>query len=152
MTRINLSKILELCSRATQVVSWYPHGPYDGYHPGEASVRGPFCRWLIVKEGGGWDESKPKPVANVEDDAEFAAAAMNNIVAIIEDNRRLVRALEFYGEIQHFEWYGSAEQDEPETPSGEPENWECGDGPFNYENGGVAREALKAHKNGFVDE
>lgn len=91
-----LDEMLRVARAATQVVNWYPHGPYDGYHPGAASVRGPFWRWLIVNEGRGWDQSKPKPVANVEDDAKFAAMAMNNLVPLVESLREAVVALEFY--------------------------------------------------------
>jgi len=89
-----LDELLRVARAATQVVNWYSHGPYDGYHPGEASVRGPFFRWLIVKEGDGWDKSKPKPVADVEDDAKFAAMAMNNLVPLVESLREAVETIE----------------------------------------------------------
>lgn len=53
-----------------------------------------------------------------------------------------VEALRFYAKNEHFEWCGSEDDEEPETPSGELENWVCGDGPFNVECGMIALAAL----------
>lgn len=53
-------------------------------------------------------------------------------------------ALEYYSKCEHYEFCG-ADGNEPETPSGEPENWECGGSEgheYQFENGGVARQAL----------
>lgn len=76
-----------LAEASTRVVGWYPHSQYDGYHPGKASVRGPFGRWLLVEGGdnGMRDPVKyPTPVADLYDDAKFAAAAMNNLVPLLD--------------------------------------------------------------------
>lgn len=90
-------KLRELAERSTRVVAWYPHSKHDGYHPGKASVRGPFGRWLLVEGGSNGlnDEGNhPTPVADLDDDANFAAAAMNNFVPLLDEVQRLESALE----------------------------------------------------------
>jgi hypothetical protein len=84
ITRDERKMLRELAAKSTRVQGWYAHSQYDGYHPGKASVRGPFGRWLLV-EGG---ENKPgelgQGVADLYDDAKFAAAAMNNLPALLD--------------------------------------------------------------------
>lgn len=55
------------------------------------------------------------------------------------DEARVV--LEFYGSYNHFEHCSI--EGEPENPSGEPSNWESGEGEYNVENGGSARQLLE---------
>lgn len=82
---IDKKKLRELANASTRVVGWYPHSQYDGYHPGRASVRGPFGRWFLVEGANGEVEGSPiYPVADLYDDAKFAAAAMNNLVALLD--------------------------------------------------------------------
>lgn len=87
-------ELRELAAKSTRVVGWYPHSQYDGYHPGKASVRGPYGRWLLV-EGG---ENKPGElghgVADLYDDAKFAAAAMNNLVHLLDEIDRLKKEVQ----------------------------------------------------------
>lgn len=75
----------ELERKSSRVNGWYAHNQYDSYHPGRASVRGPFGRWLLV-EGG---ENKPGElgvgIADLYDDAKFAAAIMSNARALLDD-------------------------------------------------------------------
>lgn len=64
--------------KATQVVGWYAHRGGDSHGP-EATVRGPFMRWLKCTE------VRPEyahRVADPYDDVEYAAAAMNGAPAI----------------------------------------------------------------------
>lgn len=77
----------ELEAKSTQVNAWYPHSQYDGYHHGKASVRGPFGRWLLVEGGdNGMDQREyPTPVADLYDDAKYAAEAMNNYPRALND-------------------------------------------------------------------
>ena len=91
---MKLEELKRLAEQSTKVVAWYAHSQYDGYHPGKASVRGPFGRWFLVEEGGGWNKDEPKPVADLFDDAKYAAAAMNALPALIERVERLTDALE----------------------------------------------------------
>ena len=65
---IGIDKLKELYEKSTRVVSWYAHSQYDGYHPGKASVRGPYGRWMLIEGGsnGMGDEKKyPTPVADL---------------------------------------------------------------------------------------
>lgn len=89
---LSLKELRELAVKFTHVVGWYPHGPGDGYHPGQASVRGPFGRWFLLSGGdnGMGDSVKhPTPVADLIDDAKFASAAMNNLVPLLDEIERL---------------------------------------------------------------
>ena len=61
---------IELAQRSTRVVSWYAH---------PAQVRGPYTRWLEISEV---PEQYKHNVASREDEAKFAAFAMNNVEAI----------------------------------------------------------------------
>ena len=81
-----------LAKNSTEVVAWYPHSKGDGYHPGRSCVRGPFGRWMLIEGGdnGMGDPVKyPTPVADLDDDAKFAAAAMNNMVPLLDEVERL---------------------------------------------------------------
>lgn len=56
----------------------------------------------------------------------------------------LQEALQFHAEEKHFEYCGK-DKFEPESASGEPDNWMCGGSEgseFQYENGELARFAL----------
>jgi hypothetical protein len=81
-----------LAKNSTEVVAWYPHSKGDGYHPGRSCVRGPFGRWMLIEGGdnGMGDPVRyPTPVADLDDDAKFAAAAMNNMVPLLDEIDRL---------------------------------------------------------------
>lgn len=83
---IGIDKLKELYEKSTRVVSWYAHSQYDGYHPGKASVRGPYGRWMLIEGGsnGMGDEKKyPTPVADLYDDAQYTAAALNSVPHLI---------------------------------------------------------------------
>lgn len=91
-------ELRKLAEASTEVVSWYPHSQYDGYHVGKASVRGPFGRWFLVSGGdnGMGDTIKyPTPVADLFDDAKFAAAAMNNLIPLLNEIEQLEVELSF---------------------------------------------------------
>lgn len=80
ITATDLQMLKELASCATQVVGWYPHGPGDQAGTNEATVRGPFRRWLFVTGGEGYEQY----VASHHDDAKYAAAAMNYLPKLVE--------------------------------------------------------------------
>ena len=85
---IDKKKLRELAKSSTKVAGWYAHSQYDGYHLGQASVRGPFGRWFLVSGGdNGMKDpvNHPVPVSDLFDDAKFAAAAMNNLVALLDE-------------------------------------------------------------------
>lgn len=82
MTNEQRLRLRELAKNSTEVVQWYPHGPGDGYHLGKGCVRGPFSRWFMVEEVA--PEYK-QCVADVYDDAKFCAAAMNNLVPLLDE-------------------------------------------------------------------
>ena len=92
MTSEEIKKIRELAAKSTKVVQWWPYSQYDGYTSPNASVRGPFCRWLIVT-GATEGQQGYEHVADLYDDAQFAAAAMNNIVPALDRIARLESAL-----------------------------------------------------------
>lgn len=86
--KLDKKTLRALAEASTNVVAWYPHSQYDGYHPGQAAVRGPFGRWFLVSGGdnGMNDPVKyPTPVADLYDDAKFAAAAMNNLIPLLDE-------------------------------------------------------------------
>lgn len=96
--KFSKEELRKLAEASTRVVGWYAHSQYDGYHPGSASVRGPFGRWLMVEGGdnGMGDPVKyPTPVADLYDDAKFAAAAMNSLVPLLDENEQLEKELSF---------------------------------------------------------
>lgn len=64
----------------------------------------------------------------------------------LEECKRLKSALEFYAGGNHFEECNDEECDkyaDPETVSGEPENFVCGHGDYTVEDGSIAQAALK---------
>lgn len=81
-------EIRDALEKSTKVVGWYPHSQFDGYHLGKASVRGPFGRWFLVEGGdnGMGDPVKhPTPVADLFDDAKYAAIAMNSVPVLLNE-------------------------------------------------------------------
>lgn len=87
-------RALELGKFSTWVNGWYPHR-YSSDPDCAATVRGPFCRWLKITQGGGWDEKKGRPnyVADPGDDADFIAFALNNIESIATNYLLLLEAV-----------------------------------------------------------
>lgn len=81
MTNEQLKELRDLASKSTRVVAWYPHGRGNQCGLNEATVRGPCFRWFRVVGG----EDYATRVADVEDDAKFAAAAMNNLVPLLDE-------------------------------------------------------------------
>jgi hypothetical protein len=77
VTRELLDRLREIANKSSHMVAWYPHR-YEG------QVRGGFCRWFECTEGGGWDKSKASPIADVADDVEYCAAAMNHMPALLD--------------------------------------------------------------------
>lgn len=84
MTPDTIKLLKEIISKSTKVNSWYAHRSCEDCGPNEATVRGPFGRWLIVV--GGQDPH----TASVEDDAKYCAAAMNWLPALITENDSLL--------------------------------------------------------------
>lgn len=83
MKRLDLEELREVASKATQVVSWYPHSASGTDDENvAATVRGPYGRWLKVSTV---IEQYKNRVANGVDDAVFAAAAMNNLVPLLDE-------------------------------------------------------------------
>lgn len=82
MTKDEIKALRELAEKATRVNAWYPHGGSDRCGDHEATVRGPFNRWLIVTDTS--DPGYRKHVADAYDDARFAAAAMNSLVPLLD--------------------------------------------------------------------
>jgi hypothetical protein len=91
MTKDERKMLRDLASKSSCVVSWYPYSLGDGYHPGQASVRGPSGRWFLVTggESGSMTGGLGEGVAELNDDARFAAAAMNNLVPLLDEIDRL---------------------------------------------------------------
>lgn len=83
MTKDELDALREVAANATQVVSWYPHGVEDG------TVRGPYHRWFKCTG----NEDGKHPTANIENDVNFAAAAMNNLVPLLDHIEELERQI-----------------------------------------------------------
>lgn len=84
---MKIDKLKELKEKSTKVVAWYPH-------PRE--VRGPFGRWFTCSGGdnGMGDPVKyPTPVAPIEDDCAYAAAAMNAVPNLIKQIECMENAL-----------------------------------------------------------
>ena len=79
-----IAAIRELKEQSTQVVSWYAHGRGDQCQQDQATVRGPYHRWLVVMNG-----SDHGSLGDVEDDARYAAAAMNIVPYLLADNDEL---------------------------------------------------------------
>jgi hypothetical protein len=66
-------ELRELAGLSTRVTAWYPQG---------ATVRGPFCRWFTCADV---EDQYKQHVANVSDDTRFAAAAMNNLLPLLDE-------------------------------------------------------------------
>ncbi len=97
MNKERREELRKLANASTKVVAWYPH-KYGGkgHFGGNATVRGPFGRWFECYGGdnGMGDPVKyPVPVADIGDDVEFAAAAMNSLVPLLDEIDRLETAL-----------------------------------------------------------
>ena len=98
-----------------------------------------------------WLNSKGISVSPIEDrmhDTEYLARAEHEatLSQLRAENEKYRKALEFYALGEHFEYCG-LDDHEPETVSGEPENWLCGGAEgseFQYEDGYVARFALSS--------
>lgn len=67
-----LDSLREIAGKSTRVVSWY------AYHK---EVRGPHNRWFTCSDVSG---SNTQHVSSIKDDCMFAAAAMNNFVALLD--------------------------------------------------------------------
>lgn len=87
----SIAEIKEFYKNSTQVVGWYAH-------PSE--VRGPFCRWFTVSDVSPEYE---KHVAYKGDDAKYAAAAMNNVIHLIDKIESLFDAIK-HGDEKHQTW------------------------------------------------
>lgn len=81
MSETELNELRELAKASTNVVAWYAHSQ---------EVRGPFCRWFTCSEVS---PQYRKNVAATSDDCKFAAAAMNNLVPLLDEIDRLNRLL-----------------------------------------------------------
>ena len=81
---LDIEELKVLITKSTSVVNWYPHA-YDSTEGIGATVRGPFGRWLQVTEVS----NKDYPAAKPEDDAKYAAAAMNYLPHLVEEVERL---------------------------------------------------------------
>ena len=73
VTAKDLQMLKDLEKKSTQVVGWYAN--YGG------QVRGPFNRWFNVTEVA---PEYQKHCGSAEDDAKFAAAAMNYLPVLIK--------------------------------------------------------------------
>ena len=82
---INTKHLREIAANSTRVVAWYPHSQYDGYHPGKASIRGPFGRWMLIEGGENEPGKLGSGVADLTNDAIFGAEAMNNLVPLCDE-------------------------------------------------------------------
>lgn len=85
MTKEERDELRKLINNSTKVNGWYPYRGGDNYGP-EATVRGPFFRWFRVV---GPTPSSEHFTADSYDDAKFAAAAMNNLVKLLDEVDRL---------------------------------------------------------------
>jgi hypothetical protein len=79
MTNDELKALRDIANNSTRVVAWYPH---------YSEVRGPFCRWFTCSDVS---DIYKKDVSSKENDCNFAAAAMNNLVPLL-DEVELLRA------------------------------------------------------------
>lgn len=81
-------------------------------------------------------------------DDRYDAEQVYNIITSLYDLapkgevQRLREALEFYANGEHFS-YGGMSEGEPENADPEYPNWLSGNGEFDYEDGSIARAALK---------
>lgn len=86
MTKAERQVLRDLAQKSTPVVSWYPH-PYEG------QIRGPWNRWFTISGDPAQYKKRDGVLtpASYEDDVNFAAAAMNNMVALLDEIERLER-------------------------------------------------------------
>lgn len=89
-------------SKSTPVVGWYGH-------PSE--VRGPFCRWFTCSNV---NPEYQKHVGDKDDDCAFSAAAMNNLIPLLDladklesENAKLREALNLIKSENHNTLYGT---------------------------------------------
>jgi len=88
MTIYNLEKIQklkEVCSKATQVVGWYPH-PYE-----KGNIRGPWNRWIDVSPDR---EDTKEHVALHKDDVLFISDAMTHFPHVLDELEKCQTVLE----------------------------------------------------------
>lgn len=90
---MTLEELRAIAAKASKVVGWYPYPKGDGYHPGKASVRGPYGRWFLVEGGVDANGELYEGMADLNDDAKFAAAALNNFAPLLDEIDRLRSAL-----------------------------------------------------------
>lgn len=76
-------QLRELESKSTRVVAWYAHSE---------EVRGPFHRWFTCSEV---NPEYKNQVAWQSDDCQFAAAAMNNLLPLLDALDERDRYIEF---------------------------------------------------------
>jgi hypothetical protein len=82
ITKEEREQLRVLESKSTPVVAWYAH-------PSE--VRGPFCRWFTCSDV---NPEYQKHVAYKDEDCAFAAAAMNNLIPLLDELDRRDREIE----------------------------------------------------------
>lgn len=83
ITNEELAMLRDVKAKSTRVTGWYPH---------HTEVRGPFCRWFTFVKwffGRRIRCSSVEPqyqhhVANIADDCEFAACAMNYLEPLLD--------------------------------------------------------------------
>lgn len=78
----SLDQLKELIVKSTKVVNWYPY--FDKENP---TIRGPHTRWFTVSGGN------TAYTADPNDDANYAAAAMNALPSLIEKLELTTNAL-----------------------------------------------------------
>ncbi len=77
-----LADILRAKRKSTQVVGWYAHS---------TEVRGPFCRWITPSKVLPEYE---KHVADIADECEYIALAMNEIPNLAKTTANLIKVIE----------------------------------------------------------
>lgn len=86
---LDIPLLKELFQKSSYVCNWYAHGPGDQVDIDTATVRGPYKRWFYVTGGKGYE----KYLGSVNDDAKYAAAAMNmmpHLIARIEELEKML--------------------------------------------------------------
>lgn len=82
----SIAELKEIAHNSSDVVAWYLH-KYDTSKGGDATIRGPWNRWLTIFEGidpkshGNKDNCG---VSDVQVDAEFVCVAMNNFIPLLD--------------------------------------------------------------------
>jgi len=77
----SIDEIKEAIVKSTKVVNWYPYH-YEQKEGFGATVRGPNSRWLYVSEG--YQTRESSSLASPNDDADYAAMAMNSLPFLVE--------------------------------------------------------------------